>query len=440
MAGLTYWYTGQLRGYLVQLMALFSQFSWKDGKGEARITPVTTGRPERSVMAITMNNSENVTLTVPQISVYIDGLSVDTTYNLATNYTEEVIVHERQYDASAQQYTGEPGRRYSVERYAPKPFLMTVKVDIWTSNINQKEQLLEQILCATSPVQDLQTSSNAIDWSALTTLKLTNIEYSSRSISSPGVDEIDIASLTYEMPIYINPPVKVKRGNTIQEVVMNLDEMKNLFTSGYFDDGNALARPIITEKNHRIAVDGNTITLLSSSGGEKYDDGSVPSWKRLFDQSGKLYPSFSELYLKASDAKEGKEIVGVIQYTDQPNKLHWTIRPETLPANTLDPIDGIIDPTSVSPGSGLPLAESGRRYIIAVSSATPLFRWNGLTLTAGDIIQYSSGQWHVTHSHTATTTEYLLNNRTGEQLKWDGREWVCAIDGEYHTGWWRYRL
>jgi hypothetical protein len=44
--------------------------------------------------------------------------------------------------------------------------------------------------------------------------------------------------------------------------------------------------------------------------------------------------------------------------------LIYTIDPDTLPQNTLDPVDGVINPLVTGPNAGLPGPVNGRRYLI----------------------------------------------------------------------------
>jgi hypothetical protein len=60
------------------------------------------------------------------------------------------------------------GNAYLVDRLMPLPFEMDIQVDLWTSNLDMKYQIAEQLLVATYPQFEIQNSENALDWTAVT--------------------------------------------------------------------------------------------------------------------------------------------------------------------------------------------------------------------------------------------------------------------------------
>jgi hypothetical protein len=133
-------------------------------------------------------------------------------------------IRERTYeDVNGQRvYGNEQGAGYTVERLMPTPFKLKVKADIWTSNTDQKLQLLEQILILFNPSLEVQTTDNYIDWTSLSVIYLSSTNFSSRTIPQGGSEDIDVASLEFEMPIYITPPAKVKKLGVVRAVVQNM--------------------------------------------------------------------------------------------------------------------------------------------------------------------------------------------------------------------------
>ena len=91
--------------------------------------------------------------------------------------------------------------------------------DIWTSNTDQKLQLLEQIMVLFNPTLNIRTSNNPFDWSALSYVEMTNSIWSSRSVGSSVDDIVDVSTLTFSMPIFINPPAKVKQQKLIYNII-----------------------------------------------------------------------------------------------------------------------------------------------------------------------------------------------------------------------------
>ena len=112
---------------------------------------------------------------------------------------------------------------------------------------------------------------------------------------------------------------------------------------------------------------------------------------------------------------------------------------DTLPQNTLDPVDAIINPLVSGPGAGLPAAAIGQRYLILDDMADETDAW-GLTIVAqaNDIIEFDGDFWFVAFESAAQTTnvEYVTNITTGLQYRWTTTEWVKSYEGLYPGGEW----
>ena len=217
-----HFYDGQIRRYITQIVRLMSNFSVKDGKGALTQIPVMYGDLTRQVANIIRENSENKIPSAPRMAVYITGLEQDINRMSDSSYVNKVNIRERAYDATGKEYLNTEGKNYTVERLMPTPYTLTVNVDIWSSNTDQKLQILEQILMLFNPSLEIQTTDNYIDWTSLSVVNLTNTVFSSRSIPVGTESDIDIATLTFSTPIYISPPVKVKRLGVITQVIQSI--------------------------------------------------------------------------------------------------------------------------------------------------------------------------------------------------------------------------
>ena len=95
------------------------------------------------------------------------------------------------------------------------------------------KQILEQILVLFNPSLEVQTTDNYVDWTSLTHVMLDSVTWSSRSVPV-GVDsEIDVSTLTFTTPIYISPPVKVKRLGVITNIITSIfDEERGTLDLG----------------------------------------------------------------------------------------------------------------------------------------------------------------------------------------------------------------
>jgi len=221
-----FFYDGQIRRYVTQFMRFFIGFKYQAGDGTQKTLPVTYGDLSRQVAAIIRENSENKMISVPKISCYITGLEMDTTRLAASTFVSKVNIRERNYEEFDGQgnpvYQNIQGGNYTVERLMPTPFTLTMKADIWTSNTDQKLQIIEQILVFFNPSFEIQTTDNYLDWTSLSVINLKSTQFSSRTIPQGTDSDIDICSMEFTMPIYITPPAKVKKLGVVKTIITNI--------------------------------------------------------------------------------------------------------------------------------------------------------------------------------------------------------------------------
>jgi len=347
-----FFYDGQIRRYVTQFMRVFIGFKYQAGDGEERLVPVMYGDLTRQVASIIKDNSENKMPTVPRISCYITGLELDTTRLADSTFVSKVNIRERTYEDVAGQrvYGTEQGAGYTVERLMPTPFKLKVKADIWTSNTDQKLQLLEQMLILFNPSLEVQTTDNYVDWTSLSVIYLTSTNFSSRSIPQGTDTDIDIASLEFEMPIYISPPTKVKKLGVVRAVVNNMFtntgdaiNINNLI----YNDGDLKETVeykrygiVMLKADNGVAGDYNIsivdigqavldagLDLPPEKIGKKLD------WQLVLDQYGGYKQGVSRITFKQPN---GSELVGSIAVNPiDPTLLVVSMDMDTVPGNTL---------------------------------------------------------------------------------------------------------
>ena len=276
-----YFYARQLRQYRLQFIRAFSNFYVNFGTEdlpELRRVPCRYGDPSRIAEMVVRGNSENKLLSTPFISCIVSNLAMSSNRRQDPTLVEKVQVNERLYDEETQSYTQDVGNRYTVERYMPVPYELTMQVDIWTSNTDQKEQLIEQIFMLYNPSIEFQTSVNPLDWTFLSYIEMQEtITWSSRSIPSGTENPIDVLTMTFKVPIWINPPAKVKRQSIIQEIVNNIVQGSKNEDDWEWSEYEFLSRTITTPGNASIGLSytGNgsyDIRLLTEAGLEKDPD------------------------------------------------------------------------------------------------------------------------------------------------------------------------
>lgn len=446
-----HFYDGQIRKYLVQVMRLLSNFSYKTSDGTAKQVPVMYGDMTRQVSAILRDNSENKIPSAPRMAVYITGLELDRDRTSDASYINKRHIRERIYDSSTGEYTEDQNRQYTVERLMPTPYRLTINCDIWATNTDMKLQIMEQILMLFNPSLDIQTTDNYVDWTSLTTVMLDSVNFSSRSIPV-GVDsEIDVSQLTFSTPIYISPPAKVKRLGVVTNIVTSIfdgdgyydfekmlegtdlfsiggatppykedtDDDQVVDTGAFPNDGDGTLEPRdqITRTQKSIVKNPLQERILILNGDAQLLDNGLPSnmsWNDYFREiPGKYQPSLSVIYLRKPDIQgmiAGRLTINPLDET----RLSIDFDRDTLPSNnTVDgparstnqhsSVDFIIDPLRYDPKSDT--SKAGVRLLILgaigdSSNTDGADAWKNTDNTdfvaeANDIIEYDGTNWHI---------------------------------------------
>ena len=448
-----YFYSGQIRRFINQFIRMVSNFEVQFGQnsnGDSVLqrVPVIYGDQSRQAAQIVRGNSANALNTVPALAVYVSALQFDRDRVQDPTLIQKVHLRERQFNHITGTYTQNQGEAYTVERLMPVPYKLTLKLDIWTSNTEQKLQLIEQLSQLFDPAMEIQNTDNYVDWGSLSYALLTDITWSSRSVPTGSDEPIDIATMSFELPIWISSSAKVKKLGVIQTVVNNLDSMDGLEIFGsrlltLLDYGIFLSRN-----------NGTYILNLLKSGGIRSNNrtvviGSNYNWKQLLDQYGRVVSGSSRIRLRQEN---GSEIVGTIaEHPTDPFVLIYTPFEDTLPANTLDPIDAVIDPLNVSVEGFLSNTTTGTRYLLTQdigsdSNDQGALGWRGpdfldLIAHGGDIIEFNGNHWEISFdSQTESSLQYCTNLITGIQYKWSNGEWLQSFEGSYPGGQWAIAL
>ena len=490
-----YFYDGQIRRYVTQFMRVFIGFKYQAGDGEQREVPVNYGDLTRQVAAIVKDNSENKMSSVPKISCYLSGLEMDTTRLGDPTFISKVNIRERSWATvdGAIEYGNSQGGGYTVERLMPTPFKLTMKADIWTSNTDQKLQLMEQILVLFNPSLEIQTTDNYIDWTSLSVLDLKTINFSSRTIPQGAESEIDICTLEFEMPVYLTPPAKVKKLGIVKNIIANVFTEKGEILSledlvynrqkGSFETTATRYRVLLFKSENGQPYDYNltlvnpeAAVLASGIDQKLFKNGEPVDWNSLLTVLGGYRPGNQVSF----EQPTGFDIVGtyVINPID-PTVIVVTFDQDTIPENTLIPsvyrtalstgtIDAIVDPTKYNPViafNGIENIPVGHRLLIledigadinvdgadAWAEYTPNVpridanKVEDLVVSANSILEWDGVRWNVIfdpaeypYTGSSFVSIYIQNLRTGIKYRWDGEQWLKAFEGEYGPGYWTF--
>ena len=461
-----FFYDEQIRRFLLQFTRIFSGFQVEYGREEnsenaalLRV-PVRYGDASRNAQNIIQENSRNSMPASPMMTFYISALDYDRPRMQDPTFVSKIAVRQRTYDESTETYETTQGNAFTIERIMPVPYKLGITLDIWTSNTNQKLQLLEQILTLFNPSLEIQSTDNYIDWTSLSIVELESNTWTSRTIPVGAQDTIDISTLKFNLPIWISPPAKVRKLGVVERVIASMYDSQGDLNEAVTNNDLLLGtRQSITPYNYGLVVIGNRIQclqpkLVDPESNSELTPNDVLSdsnllWPTVIDMYGTLRPGVSQLRLEQDN---GTEVIGTIVLDPNDDRfVLFTVDIDTLPQNTLAPIDAIIDPLISGPQEGLDSAIDGQRYLLIEATGDGSNQYNPvawlgangrpLIADANDIIEYQNNFWRVVFRAANTAGgQYVTNITTGVQYEWNGTSWVKSYQGVYPGGTWRLVL
>ena len=269
MAGPLWFYDEQIRRFLLQFARIFSNFNVEYGRNEEGTNhtlirvPVRYGDSSRQVSTVMQNNSPNALPSTPLMTFYITSLDYDRPRMQEPYHVSKMNVRQRYYDTATDTYETTQGNAFTIERLMPVPYSLTINLDIWTSNTNQKFQLLEQIIPLFNPALEIQSTDNFIDWTSLSVVELESSRWSSRTIPVGTEDPIDIATLTFKIPIWITSPAKVKKLGVVERIVASVFDANGDAANAIMDNDLLMGtRQIFTPFDYQVLLIGNKLQAL----------------------------------------------------------------------------------------------------------------------------------------------------------------------------------
>jgi hypothetical protein len=441
------------------MIRIFSDLSYEENIGggttrQERI-PVMYGDPSRMVASLLRENSDNTVMPSPMMSVWIKGIAMAPGRRQDPSFIGVQNIIERNHSPDGG-YGMEPGNMYTLERYMPVPYDMTFQLDIWTTSTTTKLQIMEQLLTWFNDRLQLQQNDNVLDWSNIFEVILTDVQWSSRSVPGGNTTERDVASLTFEVPVWISPPAKLKSKQWIEQIVTNIYDIKEL-SDTEIDDRlhdpfgcfNELSQLIITPGDYKLEIGNEGSDILAKL--INNDPNTKPDWSVLLQEYG-LEAEFTDMYIKTDNDIESEDgdIISGIEFTDDPSVVKLTLDQDTVPGTLagVSPVLRNVNPLNKFPGGGLDAAAVGQRYLIvsdssngeepAISSLNPSDPWGVLTTYPGDIIQYNGANWEVIfEASTGDDPSYVINSFNMQHYKFTDGEWIFTYLGTFNPGYWR---
>lgn len=447
-----FFYDQQIRRFLLQFARIFSNWYVTKGKDPAgndilvRV-PVMYGDSSRQASTIIAKNSASNLPSAPLITYWITGLEYNQSWMTNPTFVDKINVRQRAYNSDTQTYEQVQGQAFTVERLMPVPYTLRMQVDFWTTNYNQKLELIEQLGTLFNPSLEIQSTDNFIDWTSLSVVYQDGLTFSSRSIPQGTGNPIDVLNWKFYMPIWLSNAAKMKKMGVINKIINSIYAGQSL-TDVQDDDLLLGTRQKITPYGYKLLLLGNQLQLLPADQPfyPSNTDLNLPDnpntslyWSSLLNVYGTVRPGISQIWLENPFMET--EIVGTIVPDPLDDRLLiYNIDPDTLPQNTLNPVDGVINPQVTGPNAGLPAPVNGRRYLLVDNigyEGDTTTAWGDLVANANDIIQYqsSTSQWVVSFdSQSATDVEYVTNLTTNVQYRFTDNTWMKSYEGWYGQG------
>lgn len=440
-----FFYDQQIRRFLVQFARMFSGFQVEGGiDASGNVTyvsvPIRYGDSSRQAAVILQENSRNNIPCAPLMTFYITDLKYDRDRIQAPTHVDKRYIKQRAWDTTAQTYEQVQGNAFTVERLMPVPHLLNVNLDIWTTNTNQKFQIYEQITTLFNPSLEIQSTDNYLDWTSLSVVERDGEKWSSRSVAQDNGQTIDIMTFAFKIPIWISEPARVTKEGIIHKVIASIYDTSGAYVDAIDKDNILLGTRLkITPGGYEVLLIGNELRILPYT--TPADTGSILSipnldstlnWGAILGEYGtSLIAGISQVRLQHDNQPD---IIGTVAYDPtREDVLIFTVNIDTLPSNTLTFVNAIVDPTTSGPLSTV----TGTRYLLLEDVASPTTDWGTLIAKKNDIIQYNGTNWVVSFdSTTATVVEYVTNETTLVQYKFENGEWLRSYEGIYVGGNW----
>jgi hypothetical protein len=401
---------------------------------------------------VTQDNSASSLPSTPLMTFHVTGMNYARERLQDPYHVSKLQVRQRFYDQQTESYETTQGNAFTIERLMPVPYKMSINLDIWTSNTNQKLQLFEQVCTLFNPSLEIQSTDNYIDWTSLSVVDLDDTVWTSRTIPQGTENPIDIMTMKFSVPIWISSPARVKKLGVVEKIIASVFDAQGDAVEAVTNSDLLLGtRQKFTPYNYQVLLVGNKLQILKYSAvvdqpnqSPELPD-SPPSnefWPAVINMYGAFRSGITQIRLN-SQWDETVDIVGTVSYDPSDERfMLFDVDTDTIPQNTLPPIDAVIDPLLSGPGSGLPVAVAGQRYLIlndigSADNPEPAVAWGSLVAVANNIIEFDGNDWVVAFdSTTGTNIQYTTNITTGLQYLWTGEQWVKSYEGIYPSGQW----
>jgi hypothetical protein len=249
---------------------MFSNFQVEYGRtnsNEAALirVPVRYGDWTRLAQTVLQENSSSALPSTPLMTFYITGMNYARERLQDPYFVSNQQVRQRFYDTQSESYENTQGNAFTIERLMPVPYKMSLSLDVWTSNTNQKLQIFEQISTLFNPSLEIQSTDNYLDWTSLSVVDLDDTVWSSRTIPQGTENPIDIMTMKFSIPIWISSPAKVKKLGVIEKIIASVyDDQGDMLEAIQNSDLLLGTRQKFTPYMYQVLLIGNKLQILNS--------------------------------------------------------------------------------------------------------------------------------------------------------------------------------
>lgn len=449
VANVQYWYYSQIRTILLHTLRIFSNFQISignddNGKPILQRVPCIHASSDKSAMFMINKGSENILETCPKMILAITGVKLNTDKQSGpANQPYTTVVNEKRFNSEIGNYEYDLGNSVTVTRLNPVPLGLTFTLYVLTTMLEQKCQLFEQIRPLFTPTLDLQTSENPLDWTRLTAITMTNLNWSSKGVSDKE-STLDMMEMTFEVNTNLDAPALLEKNSIIENIVINMGEGDSVESTWGWTDGD-FVRTIYTPTDNIIMIDDNNVATL-------IPNKKCKNWNELLKfYRIKYNANKNNIFLHCNittDYEKRKDIIGTLLIDNSnPIKANWIFDDSKLPQTNVKTVNEVINPHTTIPTNETVV---GTRFLITESIAGLTDAWgefkdkNGVTIDKVDencIIEKTVDGWVVDLNPNGGIETYYV--RSGDNAKFlytfddDQNTWVDVINGRYRPNRWK---
>lgn len=456
MDNTNYWYYGNIRLMILCALRLFQNFCISMGVDEngnqiLKRVPCVFMSTDKSVAYMLNNNTDTVLESVPKMILSLSNVKLNNDkISGAPYYPDETSFTEKKFDEDKGNYVYEPGNSYNITRLNPLPIGLEFKLFVLTSMLDHKLQLFEQMRTLFSPTLEIQTSENPIDWSRVTAITLTQLNWTSKGTTNLDSSALDSMDMTFEIDMNLDMPSVVQKQALIEQIQENigdddsiddimgwdLDEVKTIYHNPtrnsvkvYFDDENS--KQMIKLNPSPIAKTWYDVFRIYG-----------------FNPDNRTKEVICSCKSNANSDRTSNIVGRICPDRKNPTVARFHVNDSYLPETNLKAVDEIIDPHTVNEIS----TTRGARYLITEDISNcelwgtfynqqnePLS--NDEKVPANTIIELKDNGWTIEMDpETQVGIWYIRDNSSPEHLYTYNNEyhiWTDVINNLYNVGYWK---